>query len=228
MTIHSYYTANQASPIPLNELTGKLFVLEGSEGSGRAAQIELLQNAIERLGYPVLSVNVMRSTPLAVDLISRLNSVHICARTLSLVYATALIDQMEREVLPALKSGTIVLMNGYVHRFMAKSLMLGASYEWLQSLYGIALKSNATIYLKVPPEVLAPRIFSLRAQHEEWSYSHVFERSQNVYRSLIDDQTKFDAAFHLLEEPFSFTEVNGEKDVDVLHHEIFSLVSSLL
>ncbi len=42
------------------QLKGKLLVVEGSDGSGRSTQIDLLHKHLEVLGYPTIDVGLKR------------------------------------------------------------------------------------------------------------------------------------------------------------------------
>jgi dTMP kinase len=214
--------------ISLAELSGKLLVIEGADSAGRTTQAKLLQDAIERMGYPVVSLSLLRSSVIATELMTRLRTVHVCARTLTLFYATAFVDQLEQEILPALRAGSVVITNGYAHRLIAKSIILGASHDWLASLYGVALKPDAVIYLNVKPEALASRTFSQRVSLDNWSYGNIFERSKNVYRSFLEHQKQFDTAIHALESQFKFTELDGDRQITEIHQDIIKLVEPLL
>src|SRR5262245_50920480 len=90
-------------------LHGKLIVVEGADGSGRSTQINMLRNWLEKRGLPTANVGLKRSTLLSQELEAAMQGNILGTRTLSLFYATDFADQLENRILPALRSGFIVL-----------------------------------------------------------------------------------------------------------------------
>ena len=102
--------------VKLEELVGKLIVVEGADGSGRSTQIAQLVNWLETSGHATVQVGLKRSTLVSEEL-ERAQEGNILSRTtLSLFYATDFADQLENIILPALKAGFIVLADRYVTR----------------------------------------------------------------------------------------------------------------
>ena len=116
---------------PLAELTGgafsgKLFVLEGADGSGRSTQIQLLSAWLEMEGYAVRHMGLRRSPLLAQDIEEAKQSKALTHTTMSLFYATDFFDQLVHEIIPALRAGYIVLADRYIYTLMARDLVRGA------------------------------------------------------------------------------------------------------
>src|SRR6185369_17951852 len=100
--------------VELDELVGKLIVVEGADGSGRSTQIARLVDSLETSGHATTQVGLKRSTLVSEEL-ERAQEGNILSRTtLSLFYATDFGDQMENIILPALKAGFIVLADRYI------------------------------------------------------------------------------------------------------------------
>jgi dTMP kinase len=95
-------------------LPGKLIVLEGTDGVGRSTQVALLREWLESTGYAVASSGLKRSR-LAGKGISRAQEGHYLGdSTSTLFYATDLADRLEREIIPALRAGFVVLTDRYI------------------------------------------------------------------------------------------------------------------
>ena len=93
----------------LSDVTGKLIVIEGTDGVGRSTQINMLKPWLEQLGRAVLDTGMTRS-PLVGKGIKRAKEGHTLGRvTLSLFYATDFADRLENEIVPALRAGFVVL-----------------------------------------------------------------------------------------------------------------------
>src|SRR5580693_10093363 len=104
------YTYGKSLPdMNLSYLSGKLIVIEGTDGAGRTTQIDLLKAWLEELGHAVLDTGMARSS-LAGDGIRRAKEGNnLGPVTQSLFYATDFVDRLENQIIPALRAGFIVL-----------------------------------------------------------------------------------------------------------------------
>ena len=99
--------------IDLDELKGKLIVLEGTDGVGRSTHIGLLKEWLENHGHAVLDTGMTRSA-LAGKRLKQAKEGHTLGGiTMSLFYATDFADQLENIIIPALRADFIVLADRY-------------------------------------------------------------------------------------------------------------------
>src|SRR4029450_10562059 len=125
------------------ELPGKLIAVEGLDGSGKSTQIYLVKRWLELEGYRVFftewnsSVLVKKSTTKG----KKRNL--LTPTTFSLIHATDFADRFERQIMPLLRAGTIVLADRYVYTAFARDAVRGCDEEWLAKLYSFA----------VPPDI---------------------------------------------------------------------------
>src|SRR6187551_781814 len=119
--------------------TGKLFVIEGADGSGRSTQISALAEWLELNGYAVRHMGLRRSPLLAEDIEHAKQSTLLTHTTMSLFYATDFFDQLVHEIFPALRAGYVVLADRYVYTLMVRDIVRGADPAWTRNLYGPAL-----------------------------------------------------------------------------------------
>jgi dTMP kinase len=80
--------------VDLEKLTGKLFVVEGADGSGRSTQIARLVDWIEASGHATVQVGLKRSTLVSEELEKAQQGNILSRLTLSLFYATDFADQL--------------------------------------------------------------------------------------------------------------------------------------
>ena len=66
--------------------------------------------------------------------------------TFSLIHATDFSDRVEREIVPALKAGAIVLADRYVYTAFARDVVRGVSGRWVRSLYRFAVVPTQAFY----------------------------------------------------------------------------------
>jgi len=124
--------------VELDQLAGKLIVVEGADGSGRSTQIALLVEWLEGCGHATVQVGLKRSTLVSEELENAQEGNILSRTTLSLFYATDFADQLENIILPALKAGFVVLADRYIYTLMARDMVRGMDEAWLKNLYGIA------------------------------------------------------------------------------------------
>ena len=124
-------------------LPGRLIVLEGTDGVGRSTQLSLLRPWLESSGYAVVDTEMTRSVLAGAGLKQAKEGHTLGPITLNLFYATDFVDRFERQIVPALRAGFIVLTDRYIYSLMARALVRGADPTWIRSIYGLALKPDA-------------------------------------------------------------------------------------
>ncbi|MGH7738870.1 MAG: dTMP kinase [bacterium] len=211
-----------------SQLKGKLIVLEGSDGSGRSTQIGLLQNWLERKGFPTVVVGLKRSELVGEALAEAMRGNTLNAITLNLFYATDFADQLERVILPSLKAGFIVLCDRYIYTLMARDVVRGSSLDWLKEIYGFALVPDAVFYLNVNPKTLAERNFQKRGYLDHWESGMDIQRVGGMYDNFIKYQSKLHRIFEILQKEYGFTSIQGGRSVQAVFKEIKTRVEKTL
>ena len=141
---------------------GRLFVVEGIDGSGKSTQLTLLANWLKGEGYPVV-FSEWNSSPIVKSTTKRGKRKRILSPlTFSLIHATDFSDRVEREIVPSLKAGAIVLADRYVYTAFARDVVRGVDPGWVRSLYRFAVVPTTAFYFRVPLDVALKRILSWR------------------------------------------------------------------
>ena len=154
--------------VNLDELAGKLIVVEGADGSGRSTQISRLVEWLEGCGHATVQVGLKRSTLVSEELNQAKRGNILSRTTLSLFYATDFADQIENVIIPSLRAGFIVIADRYIYTLMARDMARGADPSWLRNLYGMALVPDIVFYLNVPAEELVQRNFAKDYALDYW------------------------------------------------------------
>src|SRR5947208_7552920 len=174
--------------VNLDALSGQLIVVEGADGSGRSTHINMLRDWLERRGYPTANVGLKRSMLVSRELEAAMQGNILGTRTLSLFYATDFADQLENRIIPALRSGFIVLADRYIYTLLARAIVRGMEPDWIQEVYSIALVPDAVFYLAVSPKILVERNLRKHAVLDYWESGMDMHRSSNMYGSFIEYQ----------------------------------------
>ncbi|MBI3794223.1 MAG: thymidylate kinase [Nitrospinae bacterium] len=210
------------------QLTGKLIVIEGSDGSGRSTQISLISNWLERIGYPTVTVGLKRSTLVGEELESAKQGNVMSPITHSLFYATDFADQLENRIIPGLRSGFVVLADRYIYTLMARDIVRGENEQWIKGVYGIALVPDAVFYLQVPPKVLAERNLRKNLVLDYWESGMDIRRSGDRYECFIQYQTKLRQTFTAMKDTYGFQIINGNRLTRTITNELQAKIEGIL
>lgn len=214
--------------VDLSQLRGKLIVVEGADGSGRSTQIQILQAWLESKGFAVESIGLKRSLLVAEELEQAKQGNSLARTTMSLFYATDFADQLENKVIPALRAGYIVIADRYIYTLMARDLVRGADWQWLLSLYGIALVPDAVFYLLVSPQILVERNFQKKSTINYWESGMDLGLSPDTFESFIRYQRSIQVQFRRLHKHYGFRVIDGNRSASATQRELQGEVSKIL
>jgi dTMP kinase len=214
--------------VHVDQLAGKLIVVEGADGSGRSTQIAMLVEWLEGGGHATVQVGLKRSTLVSEEL-ERAQQGNILSRTtLSLFYATDFADQLENIILPALKAGFVVLADRYIYTLMARDMVRGMDEVWLKNMYGVALEPDAVFYLNVPPEELVQRSFAKNTALDYWESGMDLGLSRDMFDSFMQYQKAMQQTFRHLQTTYGFTIVDGMRSAEAINSELRKKIAAVL
>ena len=218
-------------PLPgvkLEELSGSLIVVEGSDGSGRSTQISLLTEWLESQGFAVQTMGLRRSYLVGEDIDALLAENAVTRTTLALMYSTDFFDQLERRILPALRSGLIVLADRYIFTLIARAVVRGIGRDYLHGIYEMALRPDLTFWLNVRPEIAFDREFKKSQTISYWESGRDMSLSNDLFQSFIRYQSLIKREFEYLSKRHGFIEVDGEGSVSEVNRELRKRIASQL
>jgi dTMP kinase len=214
--------------VNLEQLAGKLIVVEGADGSGRSTQIAMLVEWLEGCGHATVQVGLKRSTLVSEELEQAQEGNILSRTTFSLFYATDFADQLENIILPSLKAGFVVLADRYIYTLMARDMVRGMDEAWLKNLYGIAVEPDAVFYLNVQPEELVQRSFAKNAALDYWESGMDLGLSRDMFDSFMKYQNAVQQIFRRLQASYGFTIVDGARPAEVINAELRKKISAVL
>src|ERR1019366_2413612 len=148
----------------LHQYPGRLFVVEGVDGSGKSTQIALLRQWLISEGYTVF-FSEWNSSPLVKKTTSRGKKKQLLTpTTFSLIHATDFADRTEHDIIPPLKAGAIVLADRYIYTAFARDIVRGCDPKWVRQIYRFAVEPTARFFFRAPLEVANDRILSGRPE----------------------------------------------------------------
>ena len=208
-------------------LPGKLIVLEGPDGVGRSTQIALLREWLEANGYAVSSTGLTRSE-LAAKGIAEAKQGHTLGNlTTGLFYTADFADRLEREILPALRAGFVVLTDRYVYSLIARSVVRGVDGAWLRSLMGFALVPDAIFYLRADVKHLIPRVLRSRS-FDYWESGMDFLGYSDYYESYIEYQKRMLKVFDELGREYGFHDIDATQNISDAFAQLRDAVAEIV
>ncbi len=214
--------------VDLEDLTGRLIVIEGADGSGRSTQIRKLVHWLETTGHGTVQVGLKRSSLISEELDRAKEGNILCSTTLSLFYATDFADQTENVIIPALRSGFMVLADRYIYTLMVRDIVRGQEKSWVENLYGMALVPDAVFYLNVPPQELIRRSFSKDYALDYWESGMDLGLSRDMFDSFLRYQDLIRGHFMKLQEQYGFEVIDGTQSPEAVYQALKKRVTAVL
>src|ERR1700682_1703801 len=215
-----YFFGEQLVGFDPSEISGHLVVIEGMDGSGRSTQIALSQEWLESEGFAVQTSGLRRSNLVGKDIDQLLAKNAVTRLTLALMYATDFFDQLEHRIVPALRSGAVVLADRFIFTLIARGVVRGINRDYLAGLYAIALRPNLTFWLNVRPETAFGREFKKAQAISYWEAGRDMSLSHDLYWSFIRYQTMIKREFEVMAKRHSFLELDGEASVPAVNKQL--------
>lgn len=213
--------------VALDDLSGWLIVIEGTDGVGRTTHVNRLRAHLEKLGYAVAETGLSRS-----DLASR--GIHrakmgntLGSNAFNLYYATDFADRLQQQIVPALRSGFVMLTDRYVYSLIARAIVRGADGDWIKKVYSFALKPDAVFYLRIDVEPLVPRVLA-DGPFDYWESGMDLPMGEDLYDSFIQYQRRVIAQLDSLAGEYGFQTVDALRDVDDISEDLCKRVTRLL
>jgi dTMP kinase len=206
---------------------GLLIVIEGTDGSGKSTQLELLKKSIQAQSYGVM-VSEWKTSRLIAGVIDDAKDRNLLnATTYSLLYAADFADRLENQIIPALKSGFIVLLDRYYYTALARDVVRGQDIEWVKNLYDYAPEPDLVFYLDMPVDVLLKRIIGTTGldfyeSGRDVGFSTDFYKSFEIYQKKCLEQ------YNNMKSEYNFKSIDGTKSIKEIHEIMNNEVQNIL
>ena len=210
------------------QLPGRLIAVEGVDGSGKSTQIGLLYKWLRSHGRKVFFSEWNSSELVAEATRKGKRRMLLTPTTFSLIHATDFADRYERQILPMLKAGYIVLCDRYVFTSFARDQARGCNREWLEEVYGFARIPDVTFYFHLPVDTALDRLTRSRQQPNWFEAGMDLGLSRDMFDSFLKYQRLVEAEFKRLQSTYGFTIIHGERSVDDISGELQRRVELVL
>jgi dTMP kinase len=217
-------------PLPgvdVSELHGKLIVIEGPDAVGRSTQIAMLRQWLEREGHAVLDTGMARSALAGKGIRMAKEGNTLGPITMTLFYTTDFADQLENQIIPALRAGFVVLTDRYIYSIMARAIARGENRRWIEQVAGFALAPHATYYLRADVQTLVSRVVLGRGAFDYWESGMDLRFGRDKYESFLRYQRRLIRALESMAGPYGFHPVDANRPALRIFRDLQRLIARL-
>lgn len=200
---------------------GLFITIEGSDGSGKSTQIELLKNYLEGKGMNVVTTREPGGTKISEKIreiiLDKYNS-EMDSMTEALLYAASRAQHVAEKIVPALKAGNIVICDRFIDSSIAYQGYGRGLGDCVRIINGYAVNGcmpDITFLMKMDPKIGKSRI---KVEDQDRLELEKMEFHQRVY----------DAYVKMEEECDRIVGIDASRSIDEIHNEIVSHVDKLI
>jgi dTMP kinase len=202
------------------EYPGRLFIVEGIDGSGKSTQLTLLAQWLRGQGYPVVFSEWNSSPVVKATTRSGKKKKLLTPLTFSLIHATDFSDRIERDIIPSLKAGAIVLADRYVYTAFARDVVRGVPRRWVRSLYRFVPVPTMAFYFRVPLETALRRILSGRPALKWYEAGMDLELDSDIEASYGVFQSRILQEYERLVSEYGLHVIDAAQPVEVQQRQL--------
>ena len=208
-----------------HEYKGKLIAVEGLDGSGKSTQIYLVKRWLELQGFKVFFTE-WNSSLLVKDATRKGKKRQLLTpTTFSLIHCTDFADRYERQILPLLRAGYIVLADRYIYTAFARDTVRGCDPLWLRNMYSFAFPPTIAFYFQVPLETALNRILDNRPELKYFEAGMDLDLSKDPYESFRIFQKMIHREYLKMAKEFNFTIIDATEPVHIQQEKVRDYIS---
>lgn len=226
--MRSFETYGGSIPgLNLEDLSGWLIVIEGTDGAGRSTQVARLRAHLARLGYAVAETGLTRSGLTSKGIRQAKEGNTLGSDAFNLFYATDFADRLEHQIVPALRAGFVMLTDRYVYSLIARAIVRGADPDWIKDVYSFSIKPDAVYYLRLEAPDLVPRVI-VKGGFDYWESGMDLPMGGDLYESFIHYQTRVIEELDALAREYVFETIEATQPIEDVSDYLCRHVSALL
>jgi dTMP kinase len=146
--------------------------------------------------------------------------------TFSLIHATDFADRYERQLVPLLKAGYIVLCDRYIFTAFARDTVRNCLPPWVRGIYSFAALPDLTFFFKADLEVSLQRILDGRPQLKYFEAGMDMKLSPDPYESFRMFQGRLLEQYLAMSNEFGFLTIDANQPIEAQQTVVRQLVAS--
>jgi len=139
---------------------GVFICVEGLDGCGKTTQTKLLVERLEKKGYDAIYTAEPSGGKIG-SLIKEYclhGETRVSSIVEALLFAADRFEHVEKEVIPALNEGKLVVSDRYVYSSLAYQGAAGLDLEWIEKINEHAIRPHLAVFIDVEPETVIHRL----------------------------------------------------------------------
>jgi len=205
-------------------MPGKLIAVEGLDGSGKSTQIYLVKRWLELRGLKVLFTEWNSSVVVKGATKKGKKRNLLTPTTFSLIHCTDFADRYERQILPLLSAGYIVLADRYMYTAFARDVVRGCDPQWVRNMYGFAVEPDIAFFFQLPLETALGRILKGRPTLKYHEAGMDLGLSDDPYESFRLFQGRINEEYHKMLDEFEFSVIDATQSVEQQQVEVRHII----
>jgi dTMP kinase len=205
---------------------GRLIAVEGLDGSGKSTQIHLLKKWLELQGLKVF-FSEWNSSELVKSATSKAKKMELLTpTTFSLIHATDFADRYERQLVPLMRAGYLVLCDRYIFTAFARDIVRGCPPDWVRGMYHFALLPDLTFFFRSRLDVSLQRILDNRHQLKYFEAGMDLKLASDPTESFGIFQGRILEQYLAMSTEFQFHVLDGNQSIEVQQRLVRELVAA--
>lgn len=205
-------------------MRGKFITIEGTDGSGKSTQIELLMDYLRKKGADVIFTREPGGTQISEkirEIILDVDNSEMTGITEALLYAAARSQHVEEKIIPVLEAGKIIICDRFVDSSIAyQGAARGLGAEKIMGINEAALHGimpDMTLFFDLSPEKGILRKKNERALDRlEKEKMDFHEKVYEGYKNLCKKY------------PERIKPIDADRSIDEVHSEVIEVIDGLL
>ncbi len=199
---------------------GRLLVFEGLDGSGKSTQAALLGKWLQSRGHRVFFTE-WNSSQLVSSTIRRGKKKGLLTpTTFSLLHAVDFADRFDRQILPPLRAGYLVVCDRYAFTAFARDAARGCDPAWVRTIYSFAPRPDRVFYFRVPVAMTLKRKLASRLKISYYEAGMDLGLSDDLPESYARFQSRLQREYDRLAVADRFTVVDATRTVEAIQAEL--------
>jgi len=164
---------------------GVFICVEGLDGCGKTTQTKLLVERLEKKGYDA----IYTAEPSRGEIGSFIKEYCLHGETRfssiveALLFAADRFEHVEKEVIPTLNEGKLVVSDRYVYSSLAYQGATGLDLEWIEKINEHAIRPHLAVFIDVEPETVIQRLKPKKSVMENLGTQ---QKVREVYMKFVE------------------------------------------
>lgn len=218
--------------LPVNKRRAKIIVFEGSDGSGKSTQIDILYQMLNKKNN-VVKISYIKSKIIS-NLLLKFKWNNVDALSFTYLYLAALTHEINKVIY---NSDDIIIFDRYIYTILAKFKEKGGNDSFINTIIDLYPKPDIIIYIDTPVEICIKRKEEMKSPITYWEAGADIYCDDNIRFSYDYENLKYSFRLHqtkmkeiILEfiSPENTHIIDGSKSLNSVQENILKIIEKEL